>query len=141
MKILRVYTKSREILEIEPEIKKISLNKVLEQKLKEENVETITKDETNEYIDKIIDDCDIIISTCSNSWDEGISKYYFPFIIIDQVTQCCEMESLVSIIHGCRHLTLIGDQKQLGPVIIHPKAKKYGMNISIFEMMLKLYPD
>ncbi len=141
MKILRVYAKSRENLEIEPEIKKISLHKVLEEKLKEENVETITKDESNEYIDKIINDCDIIISTCSNSWDELISHYLFSFIIIDEVTQCCEMEALVSIAHGCRHLTLIGDQKQLGPVIMHPKANKYGMNISIFERMLKLYPD
>lgn len=62
-------------------------------------------------------------------------------VIIDEVTQCCEIESLISITHGCKHLTLIGDQKQLGPVILHPKANSTGMKVSLFERMIKLYPD
>ena len=48
---------------------------------------------------------------------------------------------MIPVVHGCKHLTLIGDQKQLGPVIIHPQAKKFGMNISLFERMIKLYPQ
>ena len=35
---------------------------------------------------------------------------------------------------------MIGDQKQLGPTIIYPKADLVGMKISLFERMIKLYP-
>ena len=36
---------------------------------------------------------------------------------------------------------MIGDQKQLGPTIIYPKADLVGMKISLFERMIKLYPN
>ena len=142
MKILRIYAKSREFVEPEREIGKISLHKILEEKINNnDDIVMINKDLILENIEEIVNDVDIVISTCSTSWDERISKIVFPFVIIDEATQCCEIESLISIVHGCKHLTLIGDQKQLGPVILHPKAKKTGMNISLFERMLKLYPD
>ena len=84
---------------------------------------------------------DIVIATCSTAWDERISRQIFPFVIIDEVTQCCEIESLIPIVHGCKHLTLIGDQKQLGPIVLHPQADFTGMKVSLFERMLKLYPE
>ena len=141
MKILRIYAKSRELLEQEEEISKISLHKILEEKLNEENIIMTNKEILSDNIEKIVNNVDIVISTCSNAWDERINKYSFPFVIIDEATQSCEIESLIAVAHGCRHLTLIGDQKQLGSVILHPKANKTGMNISMFERILKLYPD
>ena len=141
MKIMRIYAKSREFLEIPESIQKISLHNLLKVKLDKENIVMTTKDILTENIEKIVEEIDIVISTCSTSWDERIMHFSFPFVIIDEVTQCCEIESLISIAHGCKHLTLIGDQKQLGPVIMHPKANQTGMNISIFERLLKLYPN
>ena len=37
-------------------------------------------------------------------------------------------------------MTLIGDQKQLGATILYPKANLLGMNISLFERMIEIYP-
>ena len=142
MKILRVFAKSREyITDIENELLNASLHKKLQEKLNIDDISEVPKDDLQEEIDEIITDYDIVIATCSTSWDERISKQNFPFVIIDEVTQCCEIESLIAVVHGCKHLTLIGDQKQLGPVILHPKAESTGMKVSLFERMLKLYPE
>ena len=143
MKILRIYSKSRECIEKDNELDKISLHKLLEEKLDKGDDDALepSKKVKEENIKNIVEDADIVITTCSTSWDDRIKSFNFPFVLIDEATQCCEIEALISIVHGCRHLTLIGDQKQLGPVILHPKANYSGMNISLFERILKLYPD
>ena len=140
MKILRVYAKTREYLEINKEIEKNSLNYFIRQKFGPD-LDEFDKSEIEEETNKIIEDNDIIISTCSTSGDNRLKNLNFPFVIIDEATQCCELESMIPVVHGCSHLTLIGDQKQLGPVVLHPQAKKVGMNISLFERMIKLYPE
>jgi regulator of nonsense transcripts 1 len=91
--------------------------------------------------DNIINEHDIIISTCSTSFDNKLIYNEFKYVLIDESTQCCEIECLLPIVHGRRHVILIGDQKQLGPTIIHPKSSNVGMNISLFERMIKIYPD
>lgn len=140
MKILRIYSKTREYLKINKDLEEISLHQLIRQKFGDD-LQDFDKSEIDEETDKIIDNYDIIITTCSTSWDERINSKNFAFVLIDEATQCCELEAMIPVVHGCKHLTLIGDQKQLGPVIIHPQAKKFGMNISLFERMIKLYPQ
>ena len=140
MNILRIYSKTKEYLNINKEIEEISLHVLIKKKFGDDLLE-ISKVEIDEESEKIIEKNDIIITTCSTAWDYRINKKNFSFVLIDEATQCCELESMIPIVHSCKHLTLIGDQQQLGPVIIHPQAKKYGMNISLFERMFKLYPQ
>ena len=141
MKICRVYAKTREFVPIENELLNISLHKKLQEKFDTDDLYFIPKDELQDKINEIIEETDIVICTCSTSWDERIMSNNFPFVIIDEVTQCCELESLIPIVHGCKHLTLVGDPKQLGPIILHPKADSTGMKVSLFERMLALYPE
>ena len=101
----------------------------------------ITRELINKFAKYIINDHNIIISTCSTSYDEKLLNINFKYILIDEATQCCEIESLLPILHGSRFLVMIGDQKQLGPTIIYPKADLFGMKISLFERMIKLYPN
>ena len=140
MKVLRVYSKTREYLKINKELEEISLHELIKQKFGED-LQDFDKSEIDEETNNILNNHDIIITTCSTSWDERLNTKNFAFVLIDEATQSCELESMIPVVHGCKHLTLIGDQKQLGPVIIHPQAKKFGMNISLFERLLKLYPQ
>ena len=140
MKILRVYAKTREYLEINEEIKQISLHKHIKDIFGEDLIFN-DKSEIDDKTKEIIENHDLVITTCSTSWDSRIKNLNFPFVVIDEATQCCELESMIPIVHGCSHLTLIGDQKQLGPVVFHPQAKQVGMNITLFERLIKLYPD
>ncbi len=144
MKICRVYSRSKEYLHLEDELFNISLHKKLMDKLGVDNISDLyerPKEDMQKEIDKLMKNMDIVISTCSTAWDIRIKSYEFPFVLIDEVTQCCEIESLIPIVHGCKHLTLIGDQKQLGPIVLHRQAEISGMKVSLFERMLKLYPD
>ena len=140
MKILRVYAKTREYLEINEEIKQISLHKHIKDIFGEDLIFN-DKSEIDDKTKEIIENHDLVITTCSTSWDSRIKNLNFPFVVIDEATQCCELESMIPIVHGCSHLTLIGDQKQLGPVVLHPQAKQVRMNITLFERLIKLYPD
>ena len=107
----------------------------------EEEDYIITPELIQKFSKYIINNHDIIISTCSTSYDEKLINTNFKYVLIDESTQCCELESLLPIMHGSRYVVMIGDQKQLGPTIIYPKGDLVGMKNSLFERMIKLYPD
>ena len=144
MQICRVYSKSREFLDLEEDLFNISLHGMLMEIFEVDNTYDLyeySKEDIQNEIDGIIQDIDIVITTCSTAWDERIKNYDFPFVLIDDDTQSCEIESLIPIVHGCKHLTLIGDLKLSGPFNLYCQADNIGMNVSLFERMLKLYPD
>jgi len=144
MKICRVYSKSREFLDLEDDLFNISLHGMLMEIFEVDNIYDLyeySKEDIQYEIDGIMQDMDIVIATCSTTWDDRIKNYDFPFVLIDDDTQSCEIESLIPIVHGCKHLTLIGDLKLSGPFNLYPNADTIGMNVSLFERMLRLYPD
>ena len=54
--------------------------------------------------------------------------------IVDECGMCMEPESLVPITcSGARQVVLIGDHKQLQPVVQDHVAKSLGLNVSMFE--------
>ncbi|XP_044184435.1 uncharacterized protein LOC114957638 isoform X2 [Acropora millepora] len=54
--------------------------------------------------------------------------------IVDECSMCMEPESLVPITcSGARQVVLIGDHKQLQPVVQDHVAKSLGLNVSMFE--------
>lgn len=57
----------------------MSLHKLIDKKIDEENIVIISKEVIEENIEKIVNDVDIVISTCSTSWDDRIKSYDFPF--------------------------------------------------------------
>ena len=56
--------------------------------------------------------------------------------IVDECGMCLELESLVPIIGSkARQVVLIGDHKQLQPIIQDRMAKTLGLSISMFERL------
>jgi regulator of nonsense transcripts 1 len=56
-------------------------------------------------------------------------------VLIDEATQATEPETLIPILRGAKHVILVGDHCQLGPVIMCKKAAKSGLNQSLFERL------
>lgn len=79
---------------------------------------------------------DVVICTCSCSMDERLKILKYKFIIIDEATQLLEPECLLPITHGTLHVTQIGDDKQLGPVLTNPLLVKEYFNFSLFERII-----
>lgn len=61
----------------------------------------------------------------------------FDAVVVDEATQCCELELLIALQHGCRLCVLVGDHRQLPPTILSSVAHDGGMGVSLFERLLE----
>ena len=86
---------------------------------------------------KILQAADVICTTCSGAGDKRLSKFRFRQVLIDEATQAPEPECLIPIVTGAKHLVLVGDHCQLGPVVVSKKASKAGFAQSLFERLVR----
>ena len=56
-------------------------------------------------------------------------------MFLDEASMSTEPASLIPLMKGSRHFSLIGDHKQLPPVILSKEAEKQGLAISLFERL------
>ncbi|RQM27333.1 hypothetical protein B5M09_013148, partial [Aphanomyces astaci] len=49
-----------------------------------------------------------------------------------------EPECLIPIVQGAKHVVMVGDHMQLGPVVMNKKAAKAGLNQSLFDRLIRL---
>jgi regulator of nonsense transcripts 1 len=59
-------------------------------------------------------------------------------VLIDEATQATEPECLIPLVLGAKHVVLVGDHQQLGPVIMNKKAARAGLCQSLFERLVIL---
>lgn len=86
----------------------------------------------------ILQNADVICCTCVGAGDPRLSKMKFRNVLIDESTQSAEPECIIPLVLGCKQAVLVGDHKQLGPVIMNKKAAKAGLNQSLFERLVNL---
>jgi len=87
---------------------------------------------------EILANADVICCTCVGAGDPRLAKIKFRNVLIDESTQSAEPECMIPLVLGCKQVVLVGDHKQLGPVIMNKKAAKAGLNQSLFERLVKL---
>ena len=92
-----------------------------------------------EKIEKIIiNESDVVCCTLESSMKKCLDYLKFDTIIIDEATQAVEVASILPIVHYPSRLILIGDQKQLGPVLSgEDNSEKYKFKTSLFVRLLK----
>ena len=76
---------------------------------------------------EILDSVDIIATTCTGAGDMDLKHLMFSYILIDEATQAIEPVSLISVAKSCQKLILIGDPKQLAPIL--PSSSECGDHI------------
>ncbi|NXW94285.1 M10L1 helicase, partial [Alopecoenas beccarii] len=83
----------------------------------------------------------IIITTCSSAgmfYQAEIRLGHFTHVILDEAGQASEPESLIPIgliSEANGQIVLVGDPKQLGPVIKSNIAQSFGLSISLLERL------
>ncbi|XP_043588324.1 helicase sen1 isoform X2 [Bombus pyrosoma] len=88
---------------------------------------------------RILEFADIItctLSSCYTSQMEyifGVNKKKISVCIVDEATQSCEAETLIPLMLGIDTLVLVGDHNQLPATVLSTRAKKYGLDQSIFS--------
>jgi regulator of nonsense transcripts 1 len=96
------------------------------------------KDLKRQAEDEILKNAEVICTTCVAAFDRRLKNFRFPQVLIDEATQATEPETLIPILRGAKHVILVGDHCQLGPVIMCKKAAKSGLNQSLFERLVCL---
>jgi len=79
---------------------------------------------------------DIVLCTCSGSNSKRIVRgTNIAQIIIDECAMCMEPEALVPLVTfgSAEQIVLIGDHKQLQPIVLNRDAKNLGLQRSLFE--------
>ena len=83
----------------------------------------------------------VVCCTCSSAADISLKDQPFEFCLMDEATQAFEPDVYVPLVCGIRRLVLVGDPKQLGPVVTNSSASEAGLGTSLFERLLRCeYP-
>ncbi|GAB1608774.1 hypothetical protein Ahia01_001161800 [Argonauta hians] len=80
------------------------------------------------------------LSACgSNCFLSDLANEYFTCVIVDEASQCCELDNLIPLQYNCNKMILIGDTEQLSPTVISQRAEEYNYGQSLFERLCKHY--
>ncbi|KAI6118101.1 P-loop containing nucleoside triphosphate hydrolase protein [Pisolithus sp. B1] len=88
-----------------------------------------------EMLRDITSAADVICTTCVTSASVALNVLDFPVVFLDEASMSTEPASLIPLMRGSRHVSLIGDHKQLPPVIASREAKMKGFGTSLFERL------
>ncbi|KAI0687606.1 P-loop containing nucleoside triphosphate hydrolase protein [Cytidiella melzeri] len=78
---------------------------------------------------------DVVCTTCISSAAVALNVVDFPIVLVDEASMSTEPATLVPLMKGSKHVALIGDHKQLPPVIASKEAQDAGFGISLFERL------
>ena len=83
----------------------------------------------------IRNDVQIVLCTCSTAGSERMKDACNVIqCIVDECGMCVEPETLIPIVSSkARQVVLIGDHKQLQPIVKNRVAKSLGLSTSMFE--------
>ena len=86
----------------------------------------------------LLGNADVVCVTCVGGGDPRLSRMRFKHVLVDETTQATEPEALIPLVHGSKHVILVGDHCQLGPVVVNKVAAKAGLKQSMFERLIAL---
>ncbi|EJD05026.1 P-loop containing nucleoside triphosphate hydrolase protein [Fomitiporia mediterranea MF3/22] len=79
---------------------------------------------------------DVICTTSIRSASYYLQTMDFPVVFLDEASMSTEPASLIPLMKGCKHLALIGDHKQLPPVVVSRDAQQGELDVSLFERLI-----
>lgn len=86
---------------------------------------------------EILNGVDVICGSAIAAGSPELDMIDLPVVFFDEASMATEPVSLVPLMKGCRHLSIIGDHKQLPPVVTSAEAKKAGLSRSLFERLIQ----
>lgn len=141
LKVIRVMAFAREqILITNNELEKNCLHVMLQDEFDKRKISETQRRKRNvmrKIEQKMLSETDVVVTTCCVADDVRLKQLRFPIVLIDEVTQAIEPECIIPILKGCQHLIMVGDQKQLGPVVLNSRAEHAGLKKSLFERMIQ----
>ena len=111
----------------------------IQKEIRDYTINAYKKQDSEKSIGDILAEYPIIVATTTTISNPVFEKLGTQTIIVDEASQMTEPTVLSSLIEGNRFI-LVGDHKQLPPVVQSPKALKENMGISLFERLAESNP-
>ncbi|MHA1550715.1 MAG: AAA domain-containing protein [Candidatus Heimdallarchaeaceae archaeon] len=108
--------------------------------IKDYTLETFREKNPDKSFSQLLNEVPIIVATTSTISSPNFEKLGIQTIIIDEASQMTEPTVLSALMEGDRFI-LVGDHKQLPPVVQSQKAQTEGLSVSLFERLARLYPE
>lgn len=96
------------------------------------------KNKAREMERDVIKEVRVVTTTCGSAGGIRLANLSFPIVIFDESSQCLDPDILIGAIHGAQQLILVGDHRQLGPVVLSRAAAKSRYDISIMKRLAAL---
>ena len=84
---------------------------------------------------KALQEVEVVVMTCSAASDTLLATFTFDTVLIDEAAQLTEPDAMAALTKGCATLVLVGDHKQLRPLVKSVAAAAGGLQVSLFERM------
>ncbi|KAG2500164.1 hypothetical protein HYH03_001746 [Edaphochlamys debaryana] len=78
----------------------------------------------------------VVLATCAGAGSPLLDGFAFPFVIVDEASQATEATALMPLSRGCRQAVLVGDHRQLGPLVGAQAARALGAELPLFERLM-----
>lgn len=85
---------------------------------------------------EVLHGADVVCTTAIAAGSPSLKMIDFPIVFFDEGSMATEPISLIALMKGCRHLAIIGDHKQLPPVVSSTEARQRGLSLSLFERLI-----
>ena len=79
---------------------------------------------------------DIVCTTCTSAGGARIKGAKFPVVIFDESGQCVDPDILIPLVNGAKQAILVGDHKQLGPVILSNTARLGKYDLPLMQRLI-----
>lgn len=112
----------------------------IQKEIRDYTIDAYKKQDSEKSVGEIIAEYPIIVATTTTISSPVFEKLGTQTIIIDEASQMTEPTVLSSLIEGNRFI-LVGDHKQLPPVVQSVKAQKENMSVSLFERLAESNPN
>ena len=84
----------------------------------------------------VIKEAQVIFCTCAEAGSYRMNTRKVKHCIIDECAMCIEPETLLPMVLS-KKIILVGDHKQLQPVVLSKTAESLGLKISMFQRLFK----
>jgi regulator of nonsense transcripts 1 len=153
LRVVRVAAKARESIEssvaflaLHTQARSVLANSELDRlyKLKNEIGQLSAADEKKFLVLQrkaegiVLDSAQVVCCTCVGAGDPRIQNRKFACVLIDEATQATEPEALISLVRGVKKVIMVGDHRQLGPVLMNKACVKAGFDRSMFERLMQV---
>jgi len=90
---------------------------------------------------KLLNSAQLVATTCLGVRHSLFDKRRFDYCVVDEAGQITE-PVVLGPLRACNAFVLVGDHKQLPPLVTNPIAVKGGMDVSLFKKLCdKAHPD